>query len=153
MPRRSGRHWETPVRPGNVYGEKRTPTEITRDIKRQTYWRNTVEGSSRSRNQIPVRQPENPVPGPSSQPTPNIKSDTDDSDETDKQSKLSKLAWEGGVRFMNFLLAKAVPPHGSSPNPLNVRDWTFRDILQMPTTEQREWKAACRCHAQVRFLI
>ena len=82
-----------------------------------------MEGSSRSRNQIPVRQPENPVPGPSSQPSPSMKNDTDDSNsDSDEQSELSKLAREGGVRFMNYLLAKAVPPYGSSPNPLNVRD-------------------------------
>jgi len=44
----SGRTWEVPVRPGNVYGEKQTSTKITRDIECQTYWKKTVEGSSHS---------------------------------------------------------------------------------------------------------
>ena len=125
--RRSGRHREIPVRPGNVYGEKRTPTEIIRDVERQTYWKKTVEGSSRSRNRPSVRQPEL-VPGPSSQPDPTTTSDTE-APLDDEQGQLTKLVQEGGVRFMNYLLAKAVPPHDKLPNPSNIREWTFRDIL------------------------
>jgi hypothetical protein len=141
-PRRSGRHREAPVRPGNVYGEKRTPTEISRDVERQTYWKKTVEGSSRSRNQPNVRLPEL-VPGSSSQPTPTTQNDTD-APLDDEQAQLIKLSQEGGVKFMNFLLAKAVPPHDELPNTSNIRDWTFRHILRMPAMQQKEWKDACR---------
>ena len=139
--RRSARHRETPVRPGNVYGEKRTPTDIIRDVERQTYWKKTVEGSSRSRNPIAERQPEL-VPGSSSQPTPTP--GEADAPLDDEQAELITLAREGGVRFMNYLLAKAIPPHNELPNQSNIREWTFRDILRMPTAQQKEWKDACR---------
>jgi hypothetical protein len=140
--RRSGRHREAPVCPGNVYGEKRTPTEITRDVERQSYWKKTVEGSSRSRNRPPVRQPEL-VPGTSSRPDPTTQSDTE-APLDDEQAQLVKLVQEGGVRFMHYLLAKAVPPHDELPNTSNIRDWGFRDILRMPAAHQKEWKNACR---------
>jgi len=45
---------------------------------------------------------------------------------------------------MNFLLEKAVPPHNELPNTSDIRKWTFRDILRMPTVQQKEWKHACR---------
>jgi hypothetical protein len=141
-PRRSGRHRDAPVRPGNVYGEKRAPTDIIRDVERQTYWKKTVEGSSRSRNRPTVRQPEL-VPGTSSQPTPDTHSDTE-APLDDEQAQLVKLAQEGGVRFMNFLLAKAVPPHDELPNPSKIREWTLRDVARMPEAQQKEWKDACR---------
>ena len=25
----------------------------------------------------------------------------------------------------------------------NIREWTYKDILRMPTTDQEEWKHAC----------
>jgi len=146
--RHSGCTQEAPVHPGNVYGEKQTPTEITQDVERQTYWKKTVEGSSRSRSQPKSRQNE-PVPGPSSQPNPTTHSDDDallddeHAPESEDSEVVLKLAQEGGVRFMNFLLAKAVPPHDELPNPSNIRDWTLRDILHLPA-QQKEWKTACR---------
>ena len=138
--RRSGRRREVPVRPGNVYGEKRTPTEIARDVEQQTYWKKTVGESSRSR--IPTTSRQQQVPGPSSQP-PITQSDAA-APLDDEQVLVLKLAQEGGVRFMNFLLAKAVPPHNELPNTSDIRKWTFRDILRMPTAQQKEWKHACR---------
>ena len=50
---------------------------------------------------------------------------------------------EGGVEFLNYLLAKAVPLDPESPNTANICKWTFRDILKMPSTFQKEWKQAC----------
>jgi len=135
--------------PGNVYGEKQTPTEITPDVERQTYWKKTVEGSSCSQSQPKSRQNE-PVPGPSSQPNPTTHSDDDapldneHAPESEDSEVVLKLAQEGGVRFMNFLLAKAVPPHDELPNLSNIRDWTLRDILHLPAAQQKEWKTACR---------
>ena len=146
--RRSGHTQEAPVCPGNAYGEKRTPTEITWDIEHQTYWKKTVEGWSRSRSQPKSRQNE-PVPGPGSQLNPTTHSDDDaplddeHAPESEDSEVVLKLAQEGGVRFMNFLLAKAVPPHDELPNPSNIRDWTLRDILRLPAAQQKEWKTAC----------
>ena len=49
---------------------------------------------------------------------------------------------------MNYLLAHAIPDAGvnneSLPNTSSPREWTFRDILQMPKKLQEEWKNTCR---------
>jgi hypothetical protein len=49
---------------------------------------------------------------------------------------LAKLAQEGGVDFINYLLAKAVADDGSLPNTSSPKEWTFRDILRMPKQQQ-----------------
>jgi hypothetical protein len=68
----------------------------------------------------------------------------DSEDEVDQQL-LTRLAQEGGVKFQDYLLAKAVPPYDlESPDTSNIREWTFRDILKMPSELQEEWKQACR---------
>lgn len=72
----SGHTWEAPVCPGNVYGEKWTPTDITQDIEHQMYLKKAVEGWSHSQSQPKSRQIE-PLPGPSSQPTPTTHNDSD----------------------------------------------------------------------------
>src|SRR6266851_5260387 len=54
-----------------------------------------------------------------------------------------RLAREGGVEFLNQLLAKAVPPDLKTPDTANMREWTFRDIIKMPKDTQKEWKQAC----------
>ena len=59
------------------------------------------------------------------------------------ESDIAKLAREGGVAFMNYLCAKAVPDHDDLPNPENVRDWTYKDIQKMPQHLQKEWQNAC----------
>ena len=50
---------------------------------------------------------------------------------------------EGGVEFLDYLLAKAVPLDPESPDTANICEWTFRDILKMPSAFQKEWKQAC----------
>ena len=62
----------------------------------------------------------------------------------DKVEDILCLQREGGVRFLNHLLAKVVPPDLESPDSANVCEWTFRNIHKMPSTAQKEWKAACR---------
>jgi hypothetical protein len=57
--------------------------------------------------------------------------------------ELLHLAREGGVEFLNHLLAKAIPPDSETPDTANVREWTFRDIIKMPKVAQQEWKQAC----------
>src|SRR5258705_13008687 len=72
--------------PDNVYGD-RIPTDILRDIERQTFWKKTVEGSSRTRVQPPVRLP---------QPSSSKKCNSDDLLDDDKATLL-KLQKEGEV--------------------------------------------------------
>ena len=52
----------------------------------------------------------------------------------DEVDDILHLVREGGVEFLNHLLIKAVPPDGSeSPNTSNIHEWTFQDILKMPS--------------------
>ena len=43
-----------------------------------------------------------------------------------------------------MLLSKALPPVDQDSPPTNVREWSLRDILRLPSKEQKEWKTACR---------
>jgi Reverse transcriptase (RNA-dependent DNA polymerase) len=61
----------------------------------------------------------------------------------DKVEDILHLQREGGVQFLNHLLAKAVLPDSESPDSANVHEWTFKDIHKMPSDAQKEWKAAC----------
>ena len=59
---------------------------------------------------------------------------------------MAKLAQEGGVEFINFLLAKTLPDvraEDSLPKEANIHDWTFRDVLKLPQAQQWEWRTAC----------
>jgi len=49
---------------------------------------------------------------------------------------LLHLTREGGVEFLNQLLAKAVPSDSETPDTANVWEWTFRDIIKMPKAAQ-----------------
>ena len=55
------------------------------------------------------------------------------------------LVQEGGVGFINYLLALAISPDDSSllPTVSWVREWHFQDILKFPKREMKEWKIAC----------
>ena len=89
--RRSGRTRVIPSRPDNVYGD-RTPTEIIRDVERQTYWKKTVEGLSRTRSIPPVQLP---------QPDSSMKRDSDDPLDNDEDALL-KLQKEQETRECYF---------------------------------------------------
>ena len=56
---------------------------------------------------------------------------------------MDRLVREGGVEFIQFLLAKALADNGE-PLQSTPREWTFRDILRMPDAERKEWFAACK---------
>jgi len=60
------------------------------------------------------------------------------------ENLLTTLTQEGGVRFLNYLLAKAVSPNLESLDVSKVREWSYRDILHMNKAQQKEWKAACQ---------
>ena len=148
LPRRSVRLRKVPTRPDNVYGEDRHPTQITKDVERSSKWKEMVgkqPGRSRSdstpgQRQIPGGFPEtNPDPPPAESEAPPEPSE----DEVD--DLLSRLAQEGGVKFLDHLLAKAVPSADLEPlDTSNVREWTYKDIMRMPAAQQKEWKTACR---------
>ena len=126
-PRRSGRERTNVNRPGNIYGEKRNPVDQYKDVEKMGTWKKLVETPPSHRHE--------PVPGPSSdQPAP--------SDESEAQ--MASLCQEGGVELINFLMSQAVPNSELLPNKSNVREWTYRNIMKLPTGEQKEWKDACR---------
>ena len=132
--RRSVQLRKIPTCPGNIYGEARHPTEIERDIMQRRTWTRMTD----------------PTPGPSKTPmpgetTPSALSETlqPESEEEDKVDDILYLIRKGGVKFLDYLLAKAVPLDPESPNTANICEWTFRDILKMPSASQKEWKQAC----------
>ena len=55
---------------------------------------------------------------------------------------VAQLAQKGGVDFVCYLLAQAVPQDESTVAP--IREWTYKDILRLPEAQQKEWKTACR---------
>ena len=89
---------------------------------------------------MPGNFPEHSEPDPPSATGDNLHSSEDEVD----QQLLACLAQEGGVKYLDLLLAKAVPPHDlGSPDTSNIRKWTFRDILKLPSDKQEEWRKAC----------
>ena len=60
------------------------------------------------------------------------------------------LAKEGGVKFLALMLVKAVSPTDlGSPDTSNIQEWTYHDILKMPTKDQEDWKHACHVYELV----
>src|SRR5258707_14268778 len=93
------------------------------------FWKKTVEGSSRTHVQPPVRLP---------QPESSKKCNSDDLLDNN-EATLLKLQKEGGVRFILYLVNKAIPCHDNDlPSKLNVQNWTFQDILRLPAAKQKE---------------
>src|SRR6266853_6537919 len=129
---------KVPTCPGNVYGDGRHPTQVERDIEWTRTWKDMVNklGSSCIKPVPPPVIPGGISDGPESEDL-----QTDSEGDVDE---LLRLAREGGVEFLNQLLAKAVPPDLETPDTANVREWTFRDIIKMPKDAQKEWKQACR---------
>ena len=90
-----------------------------------------------------------PTPEPSKTPmlgetTPSALSETlqPESEEENEVDNILHLKREGKVEFLDYLLTKAVPLDPESPTTANIREWTFRDILKMPSTSQKKWKQA-----------
>ena len=80
-----------------------------------------------------------------SPPAPHVSFNTDAGTSYPGHELLTVLVQEGGVGFINFLLAKAISPDDSSllPTISQVREWHFQDILKFPRKEMKEWKMAC----------
>ena len=119
---------------------------MTCDIEWTCTWKCLVEnqlGSSwqhSSQDQlVPEGLPEQTEPDP-----PGTLGDDLQSEDKVDQQLLTCLAQEGGVKYLDLLLAKAVSPHDlESPNTSNICEWTFRDILKMPSDKQEEWLKVC----------
>jgi transposase InsO family protein len=145
-PRRSGRDRTVPSRPGNVYGEHRHPVQQFQDVQRLRQWKNTV-GDTRGRSLPSSSTRRRQVPGPSTG-TPPRDSDTPlppsrGSDDEVEDLIQSQLTQEGGVDFVRYLLAKAVPPDSDTLQTTPIREWTYKDILRLPEAQQKEWRTAC----------
>jgi hypothetical protein len=56
---------------------------------------------------------------------------------------LNFLMKEGGVRYLNYLLAKADTPNSELPDISKVREWSYKDLLRLPMSQQKEWMDAC----------
>ena len=92
-----------------------------------------MTGQDTSSSSVPSSEPV--PPGAFTDPPPVSEDEVDD---------ILRLTREGGVQFLNQLLANAVPPDSDSPDTANIREWTFKDILRMPSDSQKDWKQACR---------
>jgi hypothetical protein len=53
------------------------------------------------------------------------------------------LTEEGGVKFLNHLLAKAITPDSGVPDVSKIREWSFKDIMCLTLVQQKEWIDAC----------
>ena len=95
-------------------------------------------GSSqgRSRHDQPIP---GGIPEQSELDLPDDLSQNPHSDDEVDQLLLTHLAQEGGVKFLDLLLAKAVPHIDlESPDTSSIREWTFKDIQKMPSEQQEE---------------
>jgi hypothetical protein len=50
---------------------------------------------------------------------------------------------EGGVCYLNYLLAKVDILNSELPVISKVREWSYKDLLRLPTSQQKEWMDAC----------
>ena len=146
--RRSGRARKVPVKLGNVYGNKH-PVEIEKEIRSKRTWSRVVgEHSSRPRPGAPGRTgpppeltEEEPEAGPSS--IHDSEDDVEDSLQPSSSSDddhVAKLCREGGAALSHFLIFKAITPNAPEKSP---KEWTFRDLANLPKESLVEWKAAC----------
>ena len=154
-PRRSEQLRRVPTCPRNVYGEQRHPTDIERDTACTTTWREMTESEHRSLSSSDHFQDTNPGPAPmfsSDKPDQSFGECSEGSDDSSESVKsvdeveetLSYLVKHGGVRNLNTLLAAAVPPGSEIPDTCNIQEWSFKDIVCMPSVQQKDWIEACR---------
>jgi len=103
-PRRSGRHRTHAEREGNIYPPR---TTSDKDLRRKLGWleQKLAMGSV----------PEQP---------PMHSSDS----ESKSLHEIVNSTTDGGVHWIESLLATALPVHDSIPNPDYVREWTNKEI-------------------------
>jgi Reverse transcriptase (RNA-dependent DNA polymerase) len=131
---------KVPTCPDNAYGKCRHPTDIEKGIRQTCTWKDMTRSEpGSSRTQQPSEQP----PADNAAPPGALSEHSPHNSDEDKVEDILCLQREGGVQFLNHLLAKAVPSDSESPDSANVCEWTFRDIHKMLSDTQKEWKAAC----------
>jgi hypothetical protein len=133
------------IRPGNVYGESRSPRKIIRDMENLRTWTQQV---GLEEDVFPLNPPSRAgsvapdTPRTSHPLTPRddagpssfgIRADSDSDDEPDRtfnttpsDDNMALLCREGGVKFLQLLLFKADELDG--PIKSNIHDWTFCDL-------------------------
>ena len=84
---------------------------------------------------MPGNLPSTPIVPPVHTPMPPTASDSEDDVEW--------LCCEGGAELAAFLMSKAIPIQAISAETKPICEWTYRDILKLPTAAQEEWKATC----------
>ena len=144
-PQRPQRTRKVPSRPGNVYGDDRHPVQQFQDMQRMRQWRQTVgdgQGRSLPPHTAHRRQPAGTASGEPQSARDNPPSPSRGSVDEVEDLLLVHLAQEGGVEFVRYILAQAVPHEVSTEPP--IREWTYRDILRLPEVQQKDWKIACR---------
>ena len=140
--------------PGNVYGKQRPPADIEQEISCQSAWerytsspsspedapQGTMPGELHSPSHSPPQAPSPPEQGSgeetgsmdeeeSSDPVQQSGS-TDDSNNSNEQveAALTSLVEEGGVRYLNLLLAKAEDRKSTRLNS------SHRSLYRMPSS-------------------
>ena len=93
LPQRPQCNCRAPLRPGNVYGERRHPIEQLLDIESASRWRQTVGEASR----------------PPQMDTPDhIPSGFPDTSATPSEEDVQKMCEEGGANLVHYLMGKAL---------------------------------------------
>ena len=90
---------------------------------------------------MPGNLPGTPIAPPAHTPTPPTASNSEDD--------VEQLCREGGADLAAFLMSKAIPIQAVSAETKPICEWTYRDILKLPTVAQEEWKATCRCELDI----
>jgi len=141
----SGWERKVPSHPGNIYGEDRHPIEQHCDIQQLHQWKDTVRGKPGHSQPPSSISCQRQVPGPSTGTPPHDNSPLTPlgSDDEVEDLIVTQLAQEGGVAFVNYLLAKAIPFNSHIVQTASIREWTYKDILHLPEVQHKEWKAAC----------
>ena len=132
--------------------------DIERDIHREGRSRQTVtrrspspeleyhspQGSRHGTSEpsTPVRSPEDIGDEPLGSSGDSATTSDDSQDEV--EDVLATLAEEGGVEFLNHLLARAVSTDSEVLDTSNIREWSFKDIMRMPSAQQKGWMDACK---------
>jgi hypothetical protein len=86
-----------------------------------------------SRTQQPSEQP----PADNAAPPGALSEHSPHNSDDDEVEDILCVQREGGVQFLNHLLAKAVPPDLESPDSANVCEWTFRTFIKCQVTHKK----------------
>jgi Reverse transcriptase (RNA-dependent DNA polymerase) len=165
--RRSSCLRRPPTCTGNVYGELRDPTDIEQEISHEAQWEHYTSGASSPEDAPPLQLPEDtpsdspraatpleyadPEQGEEEETSPSgsteLSNGTNSSESVEEilfhWQGLNFLVKEGGVHYLNYLLAKADTPNLELPDVSKVREWSYKDLLRLPKSQQKEWMGAC----------